>query len=117
MSLASHVHLDPIGGISGDMFVAALLHAFPQLEAPLLELLRSLPMPVPVEVTTAMELDHSLQGKIFTVTASVRPGENRSRSVTTTRMPLRGRSEYLPSVAPCGVKSLRSNRTPGSPRA
>ena len=24
-----HIHLDPLGGLAGDMFVAALLHAFP----------------------------------------------------------------------------------------
>jgi len=27
-----HVHLDPVGGIAGDMFVAAMLDAFPALE-------------------------------------------------------------------------------------
>lgn len=27
-----HVHLDPLGGVAGDMFVAALLHARPELE-------------------------------------------------------------------------------------
>jgi uncharacterized protein (TIGR00299 family) protein len=30
-----HVHLDPVGGISGDMFAAAMLDAFPELEAAL----------------------------------------------------------------------------------
>ncbi len=29
-----HLHLDPLGGIAGDMFAAALLHAEPALEAP-----------------------------------------------------------------------------------
>jgi uncharacterized protein (TIGR00299 family) protein len=28
-----HVHLDPLGGLAGDMFIAALLHAFPEHEA------------------------------------------------------------------------------------
>ncbi len=27
-----HVHLDPLGGLAGDMFIAALLHAFPEHE-------------------------------------------------------------------------------------
>lgn len=30
-----HVHLDPIGGVAGDMFAAALLDAFPERAAPL----------------------------------------------------------------------------------
>ena len=36
----SSVVLDPIGGISGDMFVAAMLDAFPELAAPVLALMR-----------------------------------------------------------------------------
>jgi uncharacterized protein (TIGR00299 family) protein len=34
-----HIHLDPLGGIAGDMFAAAVLDAFPALEAPLAEAL------------------------------------------------------------------------------
>lgn len=33
----AHIHLDPLGGIAGDMFAAAVLDAFPDLEAPLTE--------------------------------------------------------------------------------
>jgi len=37
-----HVHLDPVGGIAGDMFIAAMLDLFPQaLEACLLDLQKS----------------------------------------------------------------------------
>ncbi len=32
----THLHLTPLGGIAGDMFVAALLHALPDLQAPVL---------------------------------------------------------------------------------
>ena len=28
-----HIHLDPVGGMAGDMFVATMLDAFPPLEA------------------------------------------------------------------------------------
>jgi pyridinium-3,5-bisthiocarboxylic acid mononucleotide nickel chelatase len=31
-----HVHLDPVGGLAGDMFVAALLDADPELEGPVI---------------------------------------------------------------------------------
>jgi len=30
---ALHVHLDPVGGLAGDMFCAAMLDAFPALQA------------------------------------------------------------------------------------
>lgn len=36
-----HLHLDPLGGLAGDMFAAALLDAFPELEPVLLESLES----------------------------------------------------------------------------
>jgi len=41
----SSVVLDPIGGISGDMFVAAMLDAFPELAAPVLALMRKEGLP------------------------------------------------------------------------
>jgi uncharacterized protein (TIGR00299 family) protein len=33
LSRTSHIHLDPIGGIAGDMFISAMLDTFPDLEA------------------------------------------------------------------------------------
>ncbi len=41
----SRIHLDPIGGIAGDMFAAAMAHAFPDRVAGLMEELRKLPPP------------------------------------------------------------------------
>lgn len=41
----THVHLDPVGGIAGDMFVAAMVHARPELEPALLEQLRGSGLP------------------------------------------------------------------------
>ena len=37
-----HIHLDLTGGIAGDMFSAALLDARPDLEKPLLDMLKKL---------------------------------------------------------------------------
>ena len=31
-----HLHLDAIGGVAGDMFIAAVLDAFPDLREPML---------------------------------------------------------------------------------
>ena len=39
---APHIHLDPLGGIAGDMFAAAMLDAFPALEAEALRLAEAL---------------------------------------------------------------------------
>ncbi|MXU65194.1 nickel pincer cofactor biosynthesis protein LarC [Oceanomicrobium pacificus] len=33
--MSRHIHLDPLGGIAGDMFAAAMLDAIPELEEPL----------------------------------------------------------------------------------
>ena len=38
-ALAVRIHLDPVGGIAGDMFVAALLDVWPEFEAGVLEAL------------------------------------------------------------------------------
>ena len=39
-SAATHIHLDPVGGIAGDMFVAALLDKFPDLTGRVMQALR-----------------------------------------------------------------------------
>jgi pyridinium-3,5-bisthiocarboxylic acid mononucleotide nickel chelatase len=39
------IHLDPVGGIAGDMFVAAILHAYPELTTGLLETIKRLELP------------------------------------------------------------------------
>ncbi|MBO1076271.1 nickel pincer cofactor biosynthesis protein LarC [Roseomonas marmotae] len=44
MTVPGHIHLDPVGGIAGDMFVAAMLDAFPEIrDRVLADLARILP--------------------------------------------------------------------------
>ena len=40
-----HIHIDPVGGLAGDMFVAALLDAFPPLEAAVQAAVRAAGLP------------------------------------------------------------------------
>lgn len=62
-----HIHLDAIGGIAGDMFCAAMLDAFPQLEPSLLELLNNLPQLAQLDVQLEPAMDKGLTGKRFQV--------------------------------------------------
>ena len=41
----SCVELDPVGGVSGDMFVAAMLHGWPSLVEPVVGTIRASPPP------------------------------------------------------------------------
>lgn len=62
-----HIHLDPIGGIAGDMFVAAMLDACPNLQTPLLNMLASLPLGQPVNTCVEKAVDAGIAGKRFQV--------------------------------------------------
>jgi uncharacterized protein (TIGR00299 family) protein len=58
----AHIHLDPVGGIAGDMFVAALLDAFPTLEAPLQQALACAGLPPTIAVRREPVTDQELAG-------------------------------------------------------
>ena len=62
-------HLDPVGGIAGDMFAAALLDARPELAAGLRAALDTLALPPSVTVAIEAHRDHALAGVRFNVTA------------------------------------------------
>lgn len=62
LNQAMHVHLDPVGGISGDMFAAALLDAWPEWEPRLLDdLRRAGPIRV-AQLARHTHHDHALTG-------------------------------------------------------
>ncbi|MCC6242665.1 MAG: LarC family nickel insertion protein [Gemmatimonadaceae bacterium] len=68
-SLVSRIHLDPIGGIAGDMFAAALADAFPDSVAELLVQLRKLPHPEGAEIYVQPHRDAVLGGCRFVASA------------------------------------------------
>ena len=64
---ALHIHLEPVGGIAGDMFAAAMLDAEPGLEGPLIEALASLELPKGVSARLENFSDGTLTGRRFVV--------------------------------------------------
>jgi hypothetical protein len=65
--MAAHVHLDPTGGIAGDMFAAALLDLRPALGEGLVELLRSAGLQDDVDVRVVDHRDEVFRGRRFVV--------------------------------------------------
>lgn len=57
-----HIHIDPVGGVAGDMFAAAILHARPDLHSALLEQLAKLPIDEEVFYSVFDYADSSLCG-------------------------------------------------------
>jgi len=62
-----HIQLDPVGGMAGDMFVAAMLDAFPLLEAAVREAVRAAGLPSRFRCDLVPHADHALHGKRFLV--------------------------------------------------
>ena len=63
------IHLDPLGGLSGDMFVAALLDAFPEHWLEVQSTIALLNLGVEAECWLALHHDHSFAGSRFLVAA------------------------------------------------
>ena len=62
-----HIHLDAVGGVAGDMFIAAMLDAFPDLRDGMLAAIRAAGLPPEVHVGFAEHQDHALTGLRFRV--------------------------------------------------
>ncbi len=63
------IHLDPLGGLSGDMFVAALLDAFPEHWPHVQSTIASLNLGSAAECQLTPHRDHSFAGNRFQVSA------------------------------------------------
>lgn len=74
-----HLHLDPLGGVAGDMFAAALMDAFPELESGLLVALTEAELPALVRIERTPHRDQTLVGSQLTVTP-VAPEAHHHRS-------------------------------------
>jgi uncharacterized protein (TIGR00299 family) protein len=62
-----HVHLDPVGGVAGDMFVAALLHAWPDFRDGTFAAIAALDLPSRIDAEVTAGRDHGLTGMRFEV--------------------------------------------------
>jgi len=61
------IHLDPVGGIAGDMFIAAVTDAFPHLREGVLAAIRAAGVPASVDCRFEPAQDHGLTGSRFLV--------------------------------------------------
>ncbi len=61
------LHLDPVGGVAGDMFAAAMLDAFPHLAAPLTDVLAQFAPLAGIRCLVQPHHDHTLTGTRFSV--------------------------------------------------
>ncbi len=66
-----HIHLDPVGGIAGDMFIAAVLHAFPKLEAAMVAAVRAGGLPAEIAMEVRPFQDFALTGLRFSIDEGV----------------------------------------------
>lgn len=68
-----HLHLDPVGGIAGDMFIAALLDAFPGLAAGFDAAFARIALPPGTRGTLVAHEDGSLSGRRFELVLPAAP--------------------------------------------
>ena len=72
-----HIQLDPVGGIAGDMFAAAVLDAWPELEPPLVAALERAGLDAIATVERVDHSDRALTGSRFAVRKTRRGDRDR----------------------------------------
>ena len=77
--MVNHIHLDLVGGLSGDMFISSMLDAFPQFKKGLAQVIVDAGFPDLVELETLDHDDGTLTGTRFTVTAIDQEGHHHHR--------------------------------------
>jgi pyridinium-3,5-bisthiocarboxylic acid mononucleotide nickel chelatase len=85
-----HIHLDPIGGMAGDMFAAAMLDYNHDWQVPLYETIRGSGLTPDLEVCALEHNDGSLTGHRFEVKQPTRPDRHHHRRWRDIRERLRG---------------------------
>ncbi len=91
-----HIHLQPLGGVAGDMFVAAMLDALPGAEAETLACVRRVVAEAEAAVALEAARDCGLTGRRFRVTES-RPTETGHAHVHWSALRRRIESTGLPA--------------------
>jgi hypothetical protein len=65
-----HIHIDPLGGLAGDMFIGAVLDAWPDYFGGLEAAVRAAGLPSAVTLRFTPHSDHALTGGRFLVDVS-----------------------------------------------
>lgn len=92
-----HLQLDPVGGIAGDMFAAAVLDAWPELRDEVLASVRAAGLPEAWQVSLNEHSDDVLRGRRFMVTEPTDVDHSVHRAFSTVVRELR-RARLAPSV-------------------
>jgi hypothetical protein len=75
------IHLDPVGGIAGDMFIAAVTDVFPHLREGVLSAIRAAGVPASIDCRFEPAQDHGLTGSRFIVEVPVPSAESAGQDV------------------------------------
>jgi hypothetical protein len=93
-----HLHLDPVGGVAGDMFLAAVLDAWPELASDLVAAMRAGGLPEAASVEVLSHRDHAVTGSRVVVSMP-EPAEHHAHHPHTPFRTIRERLEAS-SLAP-----------------